>query len=404
MNLSSWSIRNPVPAILLFIILTAAGLFSLHKLGVQNFPDLDVPTIQVSATLEGAAPAQLETEVARKIEDKLASVTGLDHITTTITDGSAVISVSFDIDKDSEVALNEVRNAVDGARADLPTEMAAPVVSKVTRSSAALLTYTVAAPNLSESDLSWFVDNDINKALLSAKGVGAVNRVGGVEREMHVILDPALMASLGVTVNSVSSQIKAVQTDASGGRGTLGASNQSVRTLDQPEQLAALAIPLTTAAATQTSVRLDQIATVSDTAEERFSYAALDGKPVVGFQVTRQVGSSEVSVAAAVRAAVKTFSASHPQVQITEVIETVRPTQENYDGSMHLLYEGAILAVVVVWLFLRDWRATFVSAVALPLSIIPTFVGMYLRRYSLNLISLLPRSLVVGVLVYDAIV
>src|SRR5450830_873514 len=294
MNLSSWSIRNPVPAILLFIILTAAGLFSLHKLGVQNFPDLDVPTIQVSATLEGAAPAQLETEVARKIEDKLASVTGLDHITTTITDGSAVISVSFDIDKDSEVALNEVRNAVDGARADLPTEMAAPVVSKVTRSSAALLTYTVAAPNLSESDLSWFVDNDINKALLLAKGVGAVNRVGGVEREMHVILDPALMASLGVTVNSVSSQIKAVQTDASGGRGTLGASNQSVRTLgrlDQPEQLAALAIPLTTAAATQTSVRLDQIASVSDTAEERFSYAALDGKPVVGFQVTRQVGS-----------------------------------------------------------------------------------------------------------------
>src|SRR5450830_269427 len=407
MNLSSWSIRNPVPAILLFIILTAAGLFSLHKLGVQNFPDLDVPTIQVSATLEGAAPAQLETEVARKIEDKLASVTGLDHITTTITDGSAVISVSFDIDKDSEVALNEVRNAVDGARADLPTEMAAPVVSKVTRSSAALLTYTVAAPNLSESDLSWFVDNDINKALLSAKGVGAVNRVGGVEREMHVILDPALMAGLGVTVNSVSSQIKAVQTDASGGRGTLGASNQSVRTLgrlDQPEQLAALAIPLTTAAATQTSVRLDQIASVSDTAEERFSYAALDGKPVVGFQVTRQVGSSEVSVAAAVRAAVKTFSASHPQVQITEVIETVRPTQENYDGSMHLLYEGAILAVVVVWLFLRDWRATFVSAVALPLSIIPTFIVMYLLGYSLNLITLLSLSLVVGVLVDDAIV
>ena len=407
MNLSSWSIRNPVPAILLFIILTAAGLFSLHKLGVQNFPDLDVPTIQVSATLEGAAPAQLETEVARKIEDKLASVTGLDHITTTITDGAAVISVSFDIDKDSEVALNEVRNAVDGARADLPTEMAAPVVSKVTRGSAALLTYTVAAPHLSESDLSWFVDNDINKALLSAKGVGAVNRVGGVEREMHVTLDPALMAGLGVTASSVSSQIKAVQTDASGGRGTLGGSNQSVRTLgrlDQPEQLAGMAIPVTTAAATQTSVRLDQIATVSDTAEERFAYAALNGKPVVGFQVTRQIGSSEVSVAAAVRAAVKTFSANHPQVQITEVIETVSPTQDNYDGSMHLLYEGAILAVVVVWLFLRDWRATFVSAVALPLSIIPTFIVMHLLGYSLNLITLLSLSLVVGVLVDDAIV
>ncbi|BCO25815.1 multidrug resistance protein MdtC [Rhodoferax lithotrophicus] len=410
MNLSSWSIRNPVPAILLFIILTAAGLFSLHKLGIQNFPDLDVPTILVSASLEGAAPAQLETEVARKIEDKLASVTGVDHITSTITDGAASISVSFDIDKDSEVALNEVRNAVDGARADLPTEMAAPVVSKVTQGSSALLTYTVVAAHLSESDLSWFVDNDISKALLSAKGVGAIKRVGGVEREMHVTLDPALMAGLGVTANSVSSQIKAVQTDASGGRGTLGGGNQSVRTLgrlDQPEQLAGLAIPLTTAStatATRTSVRLDQIATVSDTAEERFAYAALNGKPVVGFQVTRQIGSSEVSVAATVRAAVKTFSASHPQVQITEVIETVTPTQDNYDGSMHLLYEGAILAVVVVWLFLRDWRATFVSAVALPLSIIPTFIVMYLLGYSLNLITLLSLSLVVGVLVDDAIV
>jgi multidrug efflux pump subunit AcrB len=340
----------------------------------------------------------------------LASIAGVDHITTTITDGAASISVSFDIDKDSEVALNEVRNAVDGARADLPTEMAAPVVSKVTHGSSALLTYIVAAPHLSESDLSWFVDNDIGKALRSVKGVGAINRIGGVEREMHVTLDPALMSGLGVTASSVSSQIKAVQTDASGGRGTLGGSTQSVRTLgrlDQPEQLAGLAIPLTTAntaAATRTSVRLDQIATVSDTAEERFAYAALNGKPVVGFQVTRQIGSSEVSVAAAVRAAVKTFSASHPQVQITEVIETVTPTQENYDGSMHLLYEGAILAVVVVWLFLRDWRATFVSAVALPLSIIPTFIVMYLLGYSLNLITLLSLSLVVGVLVDDAIV
>ncbi|MEO5796843.1 MAG: efflux RND transporter permease subunit [Rhodoferax sp.] len=407
MNVSSWSIRNPVPAILLFIILTGAGLFGLHKLGIQNFPDLDLPTIVVSASLEGAAPAQLETEVARKIEDKLASIAGVDHVTTTITDGAASISVSFDIDKDSEVALNEVRNAVDSARADLPTEMAAPVVSKLTRSSGALLTYTVAAKHLSESDLSWFVDNDISKALLSVKGVGGITRIGGLEREMHVTLDPARMAGLGVTAGSVSTQIKAVQTDASGGRGTLGGGTQSVRTLgrlDQPDQLAALAIPVTTATATQTSVRLDQIATVSDTSEERFAFAALNGKPVVGFQVTRQIGSSEVSVAAAVRAAVKTFTANHPQVQLTEVVETVTPTQENYDGSMHLLYEGAVLAIIVVWLFLRDWRATFVSAVALPLSIIPTFIVMHLLGYSLNLITLLSLSLVVGVLVDDAIV
>ncbi|MCX7276707.1 MAG: efflux RND transporter permease subunit [Burkholderiales bacterium] len=407
MNLSSWSIRNPVPAILLFIILTGAGLLGFHRLGIQNFPDLDVPTIQVSATLEGAAPAQLETEVARKIEDKLASVGGVDHITTTITDGAASIVVSFDMDKDSEVALNEVRNAVDSARADLPTEVAAPVVSKVTRASSALLTYTVQAPHLSEADVSWFIDNDISKALLSVKGVSAVTRVGGVTREMHVTLDPAQLAGLGVTAGSVSSQIKAVQTDASGGRGMLGGANQSVRTLgrlDRPEQLASLAIPVTTATAQQTSVRLDQVAQVTDTAEERFAYAALNGKSVVGFQVKQLIGTSDVAVAAAVRNAVQSFNQTHPQVQITEAVETVTPTQDNYKGSMHLLYEGAVLAVVVVWLFLRDWRATFVSAVALPLSIIPTFLVMYLCGYSLNLITLLSLSLVVGVLVDDAIV
>ncbi|MFG6457600.1 efflux RND transporter permease subunit [Roseateles sp. BYS96W] len=407
MNVSAWSIRNPVPAILLFVLLTVVGLMAFGKLQVQDFPDMDLPTIQVSASLEGAAPAQLETEVARKLEDKLASLSKLDHITTTITDGAVSMSVSFDIDKNSEEALNEVRNAIDGAKADLPASMASPTVSKITSAGSALLTFTVESTQLDEQDLSWFVDNDVTKAMLAVKGVASVARVGGVDREVHVDLQPALMAGLGVTASDVSTQLKAVQKDSSGGQGDLGGQRQSVRTLatvGRPADIAALSIPL----ADGRSVRLDQIATISDGHAER-STIALRGdkhgsKRVIGFQVTRSRGFSDTGVASDIRAAVATFAAAHPNVTVQEASNTVEPIQENYHGSMHLLLEGAALAVIVVWLFLRDWRATLVSAAALPLSIVPAFLVMWLVGYSLNTITLLSLSLVVGVLVDDAIV
>jgi multidrug efflux pump subunit AcrB len=407
MNVSAWSIRNPVPSILLFVLLTVVGLIGFGKLQVQDFPDMDLPTIKVSASLEGAAPSQLETEVARKLEDKLASLSKLDHVTTTITDGSVSMSVSFDIDKNSEEALNEVRNAIDGAKADLPASMASPTVSKLTSAGSALLTYTVESTQLDEQDLSWFVDNDIAKAMLAVKGVASVARVGGVDREVRVDLQPALMAGLGVTPSDVSARLKAVQKDSSGGQGDLGGQRQSVRmlaTVGRPADIAALTLPL----ADGRTVRLDQIATLSDGHAER-STIALRGdkngsKRVIGFQVTRSRGFSDTGVASDIRAAVKAFAASHPNVTVEEASNTVTPIEENYQGSMHLLLEGAALAILVVWLFLRDWRATLVSAAALPLSIVPAFLVMWLLGYSLNTITLLSLSLVVGVLVDDAIV
>jgi len=407
MNVSAWSIRNPVPAILLFVLLTVVGLIGFGKLQVQDFPDMDLPTIRVSASLEGAAPSQLETEVARKLEDKLASLSKLDHVTTTITDGSVSMSVSFDIDKNSEEALNEVRNAIDGAKADLPASMASPTVSKLTAAGSALLTYTVESTQLDEQDLSWFVDNDIAKAMLAVKGVASVARVGGVDREVHVDLQPTLMAGLGVTPADVSARLKAVQKDSSGGQGDLGGQRQSVRmlaTVGRPSDIAALTLPL----ADGRTVRLDQIATLSDGHAERSTIALRgdkDGsKRVIGFQVTRSRGFSDTGVASDIRAAVKAFAASHPNVTVQEASNTVTPIEENYQGSMHLLLEGAGLAILVVWLFLRDWRATLVSAAALPLSIVPAFLVMWLLGYSLNTITLLSLSLVVGVLVDDAIV
>jgi multidrug efflux pump subunit AcrB len=401
-NISAWSIRNPVPSLLLFILLTVGGLLTFEKLAVQNFPDMDLPTIKISASLEGAAPEQLETEVARKIEDNLASLSLLDHITTTITDGSVSISVSFQLEKDSEEALNEVRNAVDSTT-DLPSEMDSPNVTKVTVQGSALLTFAVRSQRLNETELSWFVDNDMKKALLAVSGVGDVSRVGGIDREVHVDLNPSIMASMGVTAETVSSTLKSVQGDTSGGRGEVGERRQNIRTLgavDSVEALKDIAIPL----ADGHLVRIGDIGTVTDSFSDRSSLAYLDGKPVIGVQVKRTSGFSDTGVASDIRAAMKSFAAQHSDVEITEAYSTVEPIIANYDGSMHMLYEGGILAVVVVWLFLRDWRATILSAIALPLSVIPTFIVMHYADFSLNTVTLLALSLVVGILVDDAIV
>ncbi|SCB29130.1 efflux RND transporter permease subunit [Rhizobium hainanense] len=403
MNFSAWSIRNPVPAILLFVMLGFGGLWAFKQLAIQNFPDMDLPTINISATLDGAAPTQLETEVARTIEDSLATLSYLDHITTTITDGTVSIKVSFKLDKDSEAALNEVRNAVDSVKADLPAQMETPSVTKSTVQSSALVTYAVRSTNLNETELSWFIDNDLTKALLSVSGVGQVNRIGGVDREVHVDLDASTMASLGVTAATVSSQLKAVQADTSGGLGEIGETRQTLRTLGNlpsVEALRALRIPL----ANGQAVRLDDVASVGDSFASRTSMAYLDGKPVVAVEIKRSKGFSDSGVAAAVDVAIKKFAAAHSNVQIDQAYSTIGPIMENYHGSMHMLYEGAILAIVVVWIFLRDWRATILSAVALPLSVIPTFLAMYFAGFSLNIITLLALSLVVGILVDDAIV
>lgn len=403
MNFSTWSIRNPVPAIALFVLLTVLGVRGFNALGIQDFPDIELPTISVNAALEGAAPGQLETEVARKIEDAVAALGGVQHIRTTLTDGAASIRVEFSIDKNSEVALSEVRNAVDGVRSQLPGSMSTPTVSKTTTSGSPIITFAASSDTLAEEPLSWFVDNEVTKAMLAVPGVGKVSRVGGVSREVHVDLDPARMAALRVTAANVSQGIKAVQQDASGGRGDVGGAVQSVRTLaavGSVDEIAALSI----STANGRNIRVDQVATVRDTVAERSGYALLEDRPVVAFQITRTKGASEVTVGRAVRVAVAKLQARHPQVKLEEAYDNVAPVEDNYTGSMELLIEGAILAVIVVWLFLRDWRATLVAASALPLSIIPTFAAIHYLGFTLNTLTLLSLALVVGILVDDAIV
>lgn len=403
MNVSSWSIRNPIPGVLLFVLLTLAGLVFFRIMKIQQFPDIDLPTVMVTASLPGASPQQMETDVARKIEDSIATLQGVKHIYTRVQDGTATVTTEFRLEKPTQESLDEVRDAVARVRSDLPADLRDPVVTKMDLAGMPILTYTVASDRMDEEALSWFVDNRITKALLSVRGVGAVSRVGGVTREVRVELDPARLLALNATAADVSRQLRQVQQEASGGRADVGGIEQSVRTIAtvrSAQELAALDIALSDGR----HIRLDQVATVSDTIAERRSAALLNGQRVVGFEVTRSRGAGEVEVAQGTRAALQGLQSSYPHITITEAFNFVDPVQENYDGSMWLMYEGAVLAVLVVFLFLRDWRATLVSAAALPLSIIPTFGVMHLMGFTINVVTLLSLSLVVGILVDDAIV
>ncbi len=334
---------------------------------------------------------------------------GLKHIYTKVQDGNVTVTAEFRLEKPVQEAVDDVRSAVSKVRSDLPGDLRDPIVNKLDMAAQPVLAFTVRSipragvAGMDDEALSWFVDNDITRRLLAVRGVGGVTRVGGVNREVRVSLDPLKLQALGATAADISRQLRQMQQESAGGRVDIGGGEQPVRTIatvQTAQQLGALQLSLSDGR----RIRLDELATVSDTIAEPRAAALLNGQPVVGFEVSRSKGESEVTVGAAVQQALAELKAAHPDIELTEAFNFVDPVQEEYTGSMHLLYEGAALAVLVVWLFLRNVRATFVSAVALPLSAIPAFAGMYLLGFSVNVITLLALSLVVGILVDDAIV
>jgi multidrug efflux pump subunit AcrB len=403
MNVSAWCIRNPIPALMLFVLLTFGGLVSFSSMKVQNFPDLDLPTVTVTCSLPGASPSQLETDVARKIEYSIATLQGLKHITTKVQDGSVNMTVEFRLEKPVQEAVEDVRSAVSRVRSDLPADLRDPIITKLDLAGSPILAFTVASSRRDDEALSWLVDDTISKRLLAVRGVGAVNRVGGVSREVTIALDALKLQALGATAADISRQLRMIQRESAGGRTDLGSGEQPVRTLANVASAQELG-PMEISLSDGRRIRLDQVATVTDGVAEPRALALLNGKPVVGFEITRSRGASEVEVGAGVAKALAELEQSYPDVEFTEAFNFVIPVEEEFHGSMELLYEGALLAVLVVWLFLRDGRATFISAIALPLSAIPAFVGMHYFGFSINVVTLLAMSLVVGILVDDAIV
>ena len=403
LNVSAYSIRNPLVAILLFVLLTLGGIYGFMQMKVQQFPDIDLPAVVVTVTLPGAAPSQLENDIAKKIENKLTSIEGVKHIRTSLQTGVATIATEFVLEKDIQEAVDDVRSAVGEVRGDLPAAANDPIITKVSTSGFPVVTYSVASENMNVEDLSWFVDDTVTKRLSDIPGVSTVSRIGGLQREITVAADPIALSGLKYPIAQLSNQITGIQQDSSGGEAEVGKTTQTIRVLGAVERASDLN-NLQVAVPTGGTQALGRMAQITDGAADPSSIAKLDGETVVAFNITRSRGASEVEVMELVDAELAKLSSDVGNIDIEKVYDRATPIAEDYQASLRMLIEGGLLAVVVVFLFLRNIRATFVAAVALPLSVIPTFLGMYLFGFSLNIISLLALSLVIGVLVDDAIV
>jgi len=402
-NFSAWSIRNPIPPILLFIVLFALGVMSFMSLPVTRFPNIDLPIVSVVVRDPGVAPSELETQVTKRVEDAVANIAGVKNVFSNITEGNSQTLVEFRLEVATQTAVSDVKDAIERIRSNLPATADAPVVNRVDVEGQAILTYAVSAPAMTLEELSWFVDDTVIRKLQGVKGVARVDRYGGVTREVKVELDPDRLEALGVTAGAVNAALRAANSDLTGGSGEFADRDQTIRTLGSAKSVAdleSLEIPLGGGRV----VRLSDVATVTDTWAKPKSFARLNNQTVVSFGIFRGKGESDVDINERAVAAIADLQAANPGVTIAKVDDSVTFTEGNYDSAMETLLEGAVLSVIVVFLFLRDIRATLVAATALPLSIIPAFWALDLLGFSLNLISLLGITLVVGILVDDAIV
>jgi multidrug efflux pump subunit AcrB len=402
-NISAWAIRNPVAPLVIFAALLMAGVVSFMRMDVNNNPDISFPAVQVIVMQPGAAPAELETQVTQRVEAAIRGVSGVDEITSYASEGRSLTMVQFTIGTPVDRALNDVRNAVSQIRSDLPDGILEPEVLRMDIEGGPIAYFSAEATDMTLEELSWYVDNTVAKRLLSIPGMAAVSRGGGVSREIRILLDPAKLQAQGITAAAVNQQLLQVNLNATGGRAEIAGSEQSVRVLGNARdayQLGETQIAL----GNGRTVRLSDIAEVRDMYAEQRSLGLMNGRQVTSFAMEKAKGASDVSVFDAAVKELEKLKKENPKVHFKELYTSVDYTKAQYHSAMAAMIEGAILAVVVVFLFLRDWRATFISALAIPLSAIPAFWFMDMMDFTLNMVSLLALSLVAGVLVDDAIV
>ncbi|WP_375500366.1 efflux RND transporter permease subunit, partial [uncultured Nostoc sp.] len=403
-NISAWSIKKPVPTIVLFLILTVVGWFSFISLGIDTNPNIDVPTVSIKVTQPGAGPAELESQVTKKIEDAVAGLGNIDYMISTVSDGNSNTTINFVLGTDSDRATNDVRNAIAQIRQDLPQDINDPIVERLEFSGGPVITYAVKSDQRSVEELSNIVDQTISRALLGVRGVAQIQRVGGVDREIRINLNPNRLQSLGITATQVNDQIRALNINLPGGRAEVGGSEQSIRTLGSAasvDMLKTYEILLPQGG----SVPLSTLGTVEDKFGDVRQAARLNNQPVVAFQVLRSTGSVLVTVEQGVKAAVKELEKTLPaDVKLDLIFTRADIVRQSYQSTIDELIQASLLAVIVILVFLRDWRATLITAVALPLSIIPTFAVQQALGYTLNNMTLLALALAVGNLVDDAVV
>ncbi len=402
-NISAWAIKHPVTPIVLFVVLFFMGTVAFIRLPINLNPDVSFPAVDISINQPGAAPQEMETQIAQKVEGAIASIGNIHHQQTRISEGSVFIIVEFNIGTPIDRAVTDVRDAIARVRADLPQGILEPQVQREEADGGTFAIYAVTTTNMTPEQLSWSIDNTITKRLLGVRGIAQVQRIGGVDREIRVELDPSRMQALGLTAVEVNEQLRQLNLDAPGGRAQVGGGEQAIRVLGGARSAEALADTLIIVPGGK-SVRLREIADVHDGIAETRSMARLNGRPSTAFQLYKSKGVSDVTTAEGVAKEIAGIEKDNPSLQIKKMFTTVNHTINTYHSALEALIEGSILAVVVVWLFLRNWRATLISALAIPLSAIPTFAFMQWMGFTLNEITLLSLSLVAGVLVDDAIV
>ena len=403
LNISAWSIRNPLPSVVFSIILLVLGWISFTKLAVTRLPSADIPVISVAVSQFGAAPAELESQVTKTIEDGVSGVEGVRHISSSITDGLSLTTIQFALETNTDRALNDVKDAVTRVRSNLPQNVNEPLIQRVDVIGLPIVTYAAISPGKTPEQLSYFVDDVVKRALQGVRNVAQVERIGGVEREILVSLDPDRLQAAGLTAVDVSHRLRGTNVDLAGGRAEIGKNDQAIRTLAGAKTLNDLAGTMISLPGGG-EVRLDDLGTVTDTIADRRTFARFNGEPVVALGIKRSKGASDVVVAAAVQKRIDALKIAHPDVDLKLIDTSVEFTKGNYEAAISTLFEGAILAVIIVLLFLRDIRATIIAAISLPLSIFPAFWAMDILGFSLNLVSFLAITLSTGILVDDAIV
>ncbi len=396
-------IKRPVFTAMLILALVVFGLFAFPKIGVDQFPEIDFPVVTVLTVLPGADPETVERNISEPLEEALNTVSGVETLRSINVESVSQIVVQFSMDKDVDVAAQDVRDRVQATLRQLPPEVDPPVVQKFDIGAAPVVTLALSGP-LPIQELTRLAEDVVKPGLQRIEGVGAIELVGGRKRELQIVVDPARLRSYGLAVSDLSGAIRAQSLDAPGGRTGGGGTEQVVKLAAEARSVEDVR-KLVIASPNGAPIRVGDVANVVDGPAEARSAAKLDGRTAVGLVVRKQSGSNTVAVAEEVMASLEELTAALPEgARVDMVTDGSRFIRSSIAGVQEDLVLGGLLAVVIVLVFLRNWRSTIVAAVALPTSVVGTFAVMHALGFTFNVITMLALTLSIGLLIDDAIV
>ena len=403
MKLADVSIERPVFATMMILALIVLGLFSYVKLNIDQFPDVDFPVCHRNDRAAGAGPEQIETDVTKKIEDAVNTIAGIDHIQSISQEGVSIVIIQFKLEVKGQQAAQEVREKIAAIRADLPTDIKDPVIQRIDPASQPILTLTVSGER-SDKEITTYTKDVIKKRLENVPGVGRVDLIGGAEREIQIIVDGAKLQAYNLSIQDVIQSVGAANVEIPAGNLEQGSQQILLRTMGKYTSVEDFA-KVVVATPGGKVVHLSEVATVEDGVKEQESLSRVNGKPAVGLNILRQSGSNTVRVADAIKKQIERIQKDLPaDLRLTIARDNSKFIRDSVNDVVFDILYGGLLAVIVVYLFLANMRSTLISAIALPTSIIASFIIMYALNFTLNSMTLLALSLAVGLLIDDAIV